>query len=132
LFSAQGILAQGETMAKKRGEPTQAYRVSTVSDWDFLVAFTNYFGLRRGAEILGITLLLRASGLIPATGAFSINQLADKLKERGVSSKAATYRAMTDLKAFAEYFEDESLTINQLVDRLGKVDLSRMGEVVVE
>jgi hypothetical protein len=70
--------------------------------------------------------------LIPATGAFSINQLADKLKERGVSSKAATYRAMTDLKAFCEYFEDESLTINQLVDRLGKVDLSRMGEVVVE
>jgi hypothetical protein len=103
-----------------------------MSDWDYLVAFTNYFGLRRGAEIIGTVLLWRVCGLAPMVGTISINQLAEKLKERGVSSKASTYRAMNDLKAFCGYFEDESLTVSELVDRLGSVELSRMGETVVQ
>ena len=119
-------------MRKRKERKPGEYRVSAMNEWDFLVAFTNYFGLRRGAEIIGTVLLWRVSGLAPMVGAISINQLAEKMKERGISSRAATYRAMVDLREFAEHFEDEGLTVAEIVDRLGEVDVSRMGDKVVQ
>jgi hypothetical protein len=129
-----------EKQGRKKGKiyKPELSAVSQMSDWDFLVAFTNFFGLRRSSELIGLTLLWRAAGLVPASGELSVSKLVNDLEARGVSSKSATYRAASDLGRFVEYFEEckvPGVTVVQLVDRLAQVQpqiASPVGEPVVE
>ncbi len=92
------------------------FAVADLNEWDFFAAFTSFFGLRRATEIMGMCLLWQGANIIGLADLPTLSTFVAEATDRGIS-KSATYRAMADLRRFADFFEPlrEGVPLSELI-----------------
>lgn len=103
---------------KVGAETKKGYAVGDLNLFDFFVAFTNFFGVRRSGELLGLFTFWRVAGIIRFADEETSLRLVKEAAARGISSKSGTYRALADLRRFGEHFEPlrEGVPLSELID----------------
>jgi hypothetical protein len=81
-------------------KPSPRLKLEAISDLEFGRLYWEYFGARRGCEMLGWALVAAA------TGAQDPVVLRGRLQERGLS-RAGMYKMLTELREFGRWVEGE-------------------------